>query len=815
MTAVVTGLSHHTAAHPVLERFALTASQAAELLGLLARSPAAAEAVVLATCNRVEIYLETDRPDRALDETAHALGEVTGAPADDVRTLLYTHRGPDAVAHLFRVVSGLDSMALGESQIRGQVRAAYRLATDHGTAGPVLHDLFQHALRTGKRVEHTTGVGRAAADLVGVALDAATDLLGPRSDRPTVVVGAGALGSLTVAALRRGGYGRPGPDADPDASAPAECDGVAAGAGGPARDVPRGEAPGGAPAAAGTGPGPEPGEAAGHARAAEAVPESAGYAPPAGGGEGAGTTASSGAAGTAGGMRAARAAGTVRSSEITEAVENVGGVGADASGGACRDGAAVAADAVTPGEGEDAGTAANLRAAETVGTVRAAEAAGSAGAAGTGAPGGARAAGAAVTTEPVAPGEGEGAGTVANLRAAESVGTVRAAEAAGSAGAAGTGAPGGARAAGAAVTTEPVAPGEDEGAEAAANLRVTGTVGTVRAAEKAEIVEVAGATGTGAPGRACPDGGAMTTEAVVAPGEGEGAGTAANARVAGTAADMRAAGSAGTVQAAGGGGAVGTGASGSARADGAAVETEAVGAPEMGPVGGELVVVNRGREAAERLAARYGARAAGLDELPELLGRAALVVAATGAGRPVITAGLVAAARADGPRHPLVLVDLSLPRNVDPAVARQPGVRLVDLAGLEARLKEASARVPVDEARRIVAEETTAFLAGRHQATVAPLIVAMRNNVLSIAEAEVDRLLVRTPALADHVRGEVARTARRIAEKIVHRPTVRVREMAAQPDGHAYVAVVHDLFGGADQPAPPGPATGPAGRETP
>ncbi|MER5784555.1 glutamyl-tRNA reductase [Streptomyces mobaraensis] len=528
MTVLVTGLSHHTAAHPVLERFALTRSQAAALLGLLARSPAPAESVVLATCNRVEIYAESDRPDRAADEAVRALAETTGAPAADVRPLLYTHRGPDAVAHLFRVVSGLDSMALGEPQIRGQVRAAYRLATDHGTAGPVLHDLFQHALRTGKRVETTTGVAHAAADLVGVALEAATDLLGPLSAHPTVIVGAGALGSLTVAALRRGEDGdggvgeRPGPAAD----------------GHPA-------GPGGVPRRGG----------------AEAAEDGAG------------------------------------------------------DGTACR--AAVAGRGGTP-VGSDA-----------------------------------------------------------------------------------AGAP--------------------------------GTAG------RAEPVDADAFTG-----------------------------------------DARAA--------------------RPARADATA---------------GGIVVVNRGRAAAERLAGRYGVRAAGLDELPALLARAGLVVAATGAGTPVITAELVAAARAGGPGHPLVLVDLSLPRNVEPAAARQPGVRLVDLAGLEARLKKASARVPVDEARRIVAEETAAFLTGRHLATVTPLIVAMRNNVLSIAEAEVDRLLGRTPALADHVRGEVARTARRIAEKIVHRPTVRVREMAAQPDGHAYVAVVHDLFGGPDQPAPPGPATGPAGRETP
>ncbi|MFI0739258.1 hypothetical protein ACH4PU_14370 [Streptomyces sp. NPDC021100] len=660
MTVLVTGLSHHTAAHPVLERFALTHSQAAALLGLLARSPAPAETVVLATCNRVEVYLESDRPDRAADEAVRALAETTGAPAADVRPLLYTHRGPDAVAHLFRVVSGLDSMALGEPQIRGQVRAAYRLATDHGTAGPVLHDLFQHALRTGKRVETTTGVAHAAADLVGVALDAATDLLGPLPAHPTVVVGAGALGSLTVAALRRGGSGAAG-----------ELPGTAAA--GPPADA--GSALPGTPLGA---------VADTKASRAAAVADGSGAA----------------AAGTSPdvpvGAAEAVASGTVGGAGRTEPVT------ADAFVGR-TDAAGIAGNALPPGP---------LGTAEGPGTSRAAVA------------------------------DGSGTGGVP----------------AGSAGRPET-------------TTTAAGSGRDAGSARAAGR--TRAVGPVGADEASGTLRTAGS--------AEPDAADAFTGSAGAAGRAEAA--------AGSDEAPRSARSAGSTRAAG-----------PARAASAT---------------GGIVVVNRGREAAERLAGRYGVRAAGLDELPALLGRAGLVVAATGAGTPVITAELVAAARAGGPGHPLVLVDLSLPRNVDPAAARQPGVRLVDLAGLEARLKEASARVPVDEAQRIVAEETAAFLAGRHLATVAPLIVAMRNNVLSIAEAEVDRLLGRTPALADHVRGEVARTARRIAEKIVHRPTVRVREMAAQPDGHAYVAVVHDLFGGPDQPAPPGPAAGPAGRETP
>ncbi|WP_221349876.1 glutamyl-tRNA reductase [Streptomyces beigongshangae] len=429
MTTLVLGVSHRTAAHPALERFVLTASEAAGLLDRLARSAAVTEVVVLATCNRVEVYLETGHPDLAAEETAEALGAATGTTADDVRGVLYTHRGGEAVGHLFRVVCGLDSVAVGESQIRGQLRAAYNLAFAHRSTGPVLNGLFQHALYTGKRVESTTGLGRSASGLVTVALEAAADALGPLAGRPALVVGAGALGALGVTALKRAGVD-------------------------------------------------------------------------------------------------------------------------------------------------------------------------------------------------------------------------------------------------------------------------------------------------------------------------------------------------------------------------------------------DITVVNRGLESARRLAGRHGVRAAALGELPALLSRADVVVVATGAREAVVTDDVVTAARGDRPGRAVALVDLSLPRNIDPAVARWPGVHLIDLAGLEARLREVSARVPVEEAHHIVAEETEAFLASRRVDRVTPLIVAMRENALSVADAEVDRLLGRTPALTERMRGEVEQTARRIAEKLIHRPTVRVREMVSEPGGHAYVAVLHDLFGAPEPLALQEPKTG-------
>ncbi|TVL91449.1 glutamyl-tRNA reductase [Streptomyces sp. SAJ15] len=447
MTALVIGVSHRVVPPAVLERFALTAPDTAMLLDRLSAIPAIAEAAVLATCNRVEIYVETGQPDpepyavaapgpgagphdAAVGDALAGLGALTGNSTEELRTHCYVHRGPAAVEHLIRVSCGLDSMALGDAQIRGQIRAAYTLAAHHGSVGPVLHGLFQHALRAGKRAESETSVGRSAASMVGVALDVAAEAVGWLAGRRALVVGAGTLGALSAASLHRAG--------------------------------------------------------------------------------------------------------------VTD-----------------------------------------------------------------------------------------------------------------------------------------------------------------------------------------------------------------------------------------------------------------------------VTVVNRSPEPARRLAARHGHRSAGLEELPALLYDTDLVLSATGAREPVVTRELAAPALAGraADRGPLVLVDLALPRDVDPGLAAEPRVRLIDLAALDTRLKETAALVPVDDAYRIVAEETAAYHDGRRRERVTPLIVAMRSNALSIAEAEVDRLLDRAPALTGSVRGEVERTARRIAEKLMHRPTVRVREMAAQPDGHAYVQVVHDLFGPAEPAGPPRPGT--------
>ncbi|MGW7007006.1 glutamyl-tRNA reductase [Streptomyces sp. NPDC054933] len=423
MTLLSIGTSHHSAPLAALEATALTTPDVIRLLDRLAGSPAVAEAVVLATCNRTELYADTEDADIALAHFVPALAEAGGADPADVRSMLRVRRRQTAAEHLFTVASGLDSLLVGDHQIRGQVRAAYNLAREHGTVGPVLHGLFQRALRAGKRVETETRLGGAASSLVAIALDAAAQLAGPLEGHRALVIGSGNLGSLSAVALHRAGLA-------------------------------------------------------------------------------------------------------------------------------------------------------------------------------------------------------------------------------------------------------------------------------------------------------------------------------------------------------------------------------------------EITVVNRTARAAERLAEELGVRTVAWAQLPEALCRAELVVSATGARNAVLTRDLVVDALAARPGSTKVLIDLALPRDIEPSVASLAGVRLIDLVRLETRLKEASERVPIAEAHRIVDAEARSYETERHRDAATPAIVAMRKSAMAVVDEEVDRLLHRVPTLPGQIRGEVEQTARRIAQKLIHRPTVRVREMATETGGHTYVEVLHDLFG----PEPAGTA---------
>ena len=207
MSVLVVGISHRSAPVSLLERVTVGLGNAPDALNELRTSGRVGEAVVLATCNRVEVYADTEGFHAGVDAVSDLLSRLSGVPLDDLKRSLYVHWEAQAVLHLFQVACGLDSMVVGESQILGQLRRAYATARDGG-AGPTLHELFQKALKVGKRAHSETGIDQAGRSLVTVGLEGAVDAVGPLAGRTVLVVGAGSMGSLAGATLVRAGAGQ-------------------------------------------------------------------------------------------------------------------------------------------------------------------------------------------------------------------------------------------------------------------------------------------------------------------------------------------------------------------------------------------------------------------------------------------------------------------------------------------------------------------------------------------------------------------------------------------------------------------------------
>ena len=205
MSVLVVGLSHRTTPVSVLERAAVAGDDIRKTLDELHQAETLSEVLLLSTCNRVEVYADAARFHPAVADITAVLARHAGLPVSDLADHLYVHFAEAAAEHIFTVASGLDSMVVGESQILGQLRAAYALGTDVGAVGSVLHDLVQNALRVGKRVHSETGIDRAGASIVSVALDRAANVLGTLDGRRALVVGAGSMGALAGATLRRRG----------------------------------------------------------------------------------------------------------------------------------------------------------------------------------------------------------------------------------------------------------------------------------------------------------------------------------------------------------------------------------------------------------------------------------------------------------------------------------------------------------------------------------------------------------------------------------------------------------------------------------
>jgi len=203
MSLLAVGVSHRTAPVALLEQFAMDADDRVKALHELVESDHVSEALVLATCNRVEVFAEVEKFHGGVADVSRVLARQAGATVEDLSPYVTVHYEDQAVAHLFSVAAGLDSMVVGETQVLGQLRAAYALARDEGTVGRALHPVAQRALRVGKRVHSETGIDQAGASLVSVALARAEERIGSLAGRPVLVVGAGSMGALAATTLAR------------------------------------------------------------------------------------------------------------------------------------------------------------------------------------------------------------------------------------------------------------------------------------------------------------------------------------------------------------------------------------------------------------------------------------------------------------------------------------------------------------------------------------------------------------------------------------------------------------------------------------
>jgi glutamyl-tRNA reductase len=221
VSVLVVGLSHKSAPVATLERAAVSGDTLTKLLRDVVQAEPVAEAFVVSTCNRVEVYADVDRFHAGVTAICELLARHCGMPPHELTPHLYVHYEDRAVSHLLAVAAGLDSLVVGEDQILGQVRSAVKLAAEHGTAGRVLGELGQLALRTGKRARAETGIGRAGLSLLSAAVELAAARLAPGSPvapapgspdalagRDVLIVGAGSMSALAAATAARSGAAR-------------------------------------------------------------------------------------------------------------------------------------------------------------------------------------------------------------------------------------------------------------------------------------------------------------------------------------------------------------------------------------------------------------------------------------------------------------------------------------------------------------------------------------------------------------------------------------------------------------------------------
>ncbi|NXY98197.1 glutamyl-tRNA reductase [Streptomyces sp. BR123] len=550
MSLLVVGLSHRSAPVSVLERAALSADAKVKLLHDTVAAEPATEATVLATCNRIELYADVDKFHAGVAELSTLLAQHSGVALEELTPYLYVHYEDRAVHHLFSVACGLDSMVVGEGQILGQIKDALALGQELHTAGRLVNDLFQQALRVGKRAHSETGIDRAGQSLVTFGLEQLTagreTVEAWAAGKRALVIGAGSMSSLAAATLARVGV-------------------------------------------------------------AEIVVAN-------------------------------------RTAERADRLAEI----------LVASGTGVAARAVPM-----AGVTAELTRVDVVVSCTGAT-------------------GLVLTGDDIASAVADGgpAGLLPGQAAP---------------------APAARPATGGATTAEPPVAGLDP--EVVARLAaVAAAGGRLADAGGARTITAAGATGPGADRDGCP---------VDAPAP---AGRAALTGV-----------------------------------DATALELHGTWA-------------DQGEAAAQRQP-RRGTRS-----------------------------------HADGAPARLALLDLAMPRDIDAAVHRIPGVRLVDIESLAEAAADAPMAADVDAVRGIVADEVAAFGAAQRAAHITPTVVALRAMAAEVVAMEVARLDGRLPELDERQRAEVTQTVRRVVDKLLHAPTVRVKQLASEPGGAGYAEALRELF---------------------
>lgn len=210
MSIVLVGLNHRTAPVEMRERLAFSEEACAQSLPWLVDGETIREGLIFSTCNRVEVLTATERltASDAASRIGDFLSQTRNVSPDLLRPHLYVHADEQAVRHVFRVACSLDSMVVGEPQILGQVRRAYALAVEAGTAGRVLHRLLHHAFHTAKRVRTETGIGAAAISISYTAVELGRKIFGSLAHRAVLLIGAGEMAELALRHLVKAGASR-------------------------------------------------------------------------------------------------------------------------------------------------------------------------------------------------------------------------------------------------------------------------------------------------------------------------------------------------------------------------------------------------------------------------------------------------------------------------------------------------------------------------------------------------------------------------------------------------------------------------------